>query len=132
MNKTLIALALALGLGSQAAAATFVEYPDENNFYILKCQADEFANHKPYNVNTGTWTLRFVRIDVTPNVELSTGTIDLNNGTVVAIVNIAETPGDDADIVCYAKDKSGNESERSVDSAIVDFTPPAKGVIKSN
>jgi len=131
MNKFLIALFLSLSFSTSTLAATFVEIP-ENGLYALKCQADEFAHSKPYNPATGTSELSFVRIDVTPVQELAHGTIDVSNGTVVALVSMTVTPGDDAEVVCFAKDRSGNVSDRSVDAAIMDFSSPGKGVIKSN
>jgi hypothetical protein len=132
MRNLLFVMVAVLGLVGSAKAAQFSEFPDVNGQFTLKCQADEFANHKPYNVNTGTFEIAFVRVDLTPPVEFARGAIDLNTGYLVFVGPVQATPGDDAEIVCVAYDKSGNKSDRSVDSAVVDFTSPAKPVIKSN
>jgi len=68
-------------------------------------------------------SLCFVRTDVTPEVEL--GCADAGpSESIRKDLTIPETPGDDAEIHCYALDNDGLRSDNSPNMATVDFTRP--------
>jgi hypothetical protein len=69
-----------------------------------------------------------VRADAVPIAEL--GCIDAVPDAVGTLeVTLASTPGDDAEIRCYATDTSDLVSDYSPNAGIVDFTPPGVPVI---
>ena len=127
MNKLFIVLSV-LAFASSAKAAQFLAFP-ESGQYTIRCQAAETAGGGTLDPTTGTSEISFERVDAGNEVELARLQVDPSTGMAVAVVTVAVTPGNDAEVACFALDRSGNRSERSVDSAVADFTAPGAPVM---
>jgi len=128
MRKLFIGLCV-LCFASSAKAAQFLTFP-ESGQYTIRCQAAETAGGGTLDPTTGTSEISFERVDSGNEAELTRMQVDPDTGMAVAVVTIAVTPGNDAEVACFAFDRSANRSVRSVDSIVADFTPPAAPVVQ--
>ena len=128
MRKLFIGLCV-LTFASSAKAAQFLSFP-ESGQYTIRCQAAETAGGGSLDPNTGTFEVAFERVDVGNEVELARLQVDPSTGMAVAVLTIQVTPGSDAEVACFALDRSGNRSVRSVDSKVMDFTVPGAPVLQ--
>lgn len=125
----ILGFVLAVMFANVASAAQFLTFP-ESGQYTIRCQAAEVASGGSIDPNTGTFEISFERVDVGNEVELARVQVDPTTGVSVATVTLSVTPGSDAEVVCFAFDRSGNRSERSVDSRVMDFTVPGAPVVQ--
>lgn len=123
MKRIVAAIICSLVLASPSLAAQSVLLPESGN-YVVRCQADETFNGGTLDPVTGTSHISLERVDVGNEVELERKEVDPTTGIAMFTVTIPVTPGSDAEVACFAFDRSGNRSVRSVDTKVIDFTAP--------
>jgi hypothetical protein len=118
----LFAALLGILMGKASAQTpTPTMYPDvkwtrDGGVYNAKCVAP---------VDLDMAEICFIRADVTPIIEL--GCVPAGPSELVSLMlAVTETPGDDAEIRCYAVDLDGYHSDNSPNAGLVDFTRPGR------
>lgn len=127
--RSVFGFVVAMIISQQALAAQFLTFPVSGQ-YVITCQAAEVASGGTLDPNTGTFEIGFERIDASAPGEIFRAPVDVVTGKVTATLNVTVTPGADAEVACFAYDKSGNRSDRSVDSKLMDFTAPGVPVVE--
>lgn len=124
MRRVLMAAILSLSLAAVATAADIPVFPDTPaGPYDLGCQDTKAFRGEPFNKDVDSFSMVFVLEDGASATELATVEVDAVTGIARLVTTVGPTAGD-VRVVCFAMDRSGNRSPRSIDSFLVDRTPP--------
>ena len=123
MRRVLMTVAMVLGLAMGASAADIPVFPvpgGPQNVYDLGCQDTKAFRGEPFNKDADSFSMTF---ETDAGVFL--GSIEVDDVTGIARLPLTIQPETgDTRVVCFANDRSGNRSARSVDSFLVDRTAP--------
>ena len=120
MRRAVMTMAMVFALATGAMAADIPVFPGPNGQFDLGCQDTKAFRGEAFNKNVDSFSMSF---------ETTTGTV-LGVVETDAVTGIARLPATvpplagDVRVVCFAADRSGNRSARSVDSFLVDRTAP--------
>jgi hypothetical protein len=93
--------------------------PNADGSYTISCHDENSDEVKE---------LCFRRVDVEPDLDLSCMSV-VPNATASITTMLDTTPGQDAQIKCFAGDRAGNTTDLSPNDGIVDFTFPNVPII---
>lgn len=118
MRRVLMTVAMVLGLAMGASAADRPVFPDQTGVFTLGCQDTKAFRGEAFSKDTDTFNMEF-----TTEAGAVLGTVEVDTS---GIARLSTTIGGQTDVrvVCFSIDRSGNRSDRSVDSFLVDRTPP--------
>jgi len=124
MKRLVMTTVMVLGLAMGASAADIPVFPaTPNGPYDLGCQDTKAFRGEPFDKDVDTFSMIFVQEEGVSFVELATVEVDAVTGIARLTATVGPSAGD-VRVACFAMDRSGNRSPRSVDSFLVDRTAP--------
>ena len=123
MKQLMLTVTMVFALAMGAMAADIPVYPNTSGVFDLGCQDAKAFRGEAFDKNIDSFNMSF---------EIQDSLIIVAVAEVDAVTGIARVPVDavtlptpgDVRVVCFAIDRSGNRSARSVDSFLVDRTAP--------
>lgn len=122
-NIAVFAVAVILSLATVASGADIPVFPAAGGQFTFGCQDTKAFRGETFDKNVDTFNMIFVQEDISGSAEIGTVEVDDVTGIATMSMSIGPSPSD-VRVACFAEDRSGNRSARSLDSFLVDRTAP--------